>query len=112
MFDSFTWLARQAERVAATGAPGFRKLKTRRGDYFVDWSPGSVNALIESEGIAAGELLIEDPRDLHRLTRELFLLGFRDELDTGAAPSISPVSRLARELLQTKSRPERDCCET
>ena len=104
MFETLTWLARRAEDIASPKPGGFRKLRTRRGDYFVDWAPGPVSALIELEGIAAGELVTDDPTDLHRLIRDLFLLGFRDELGGGAQASASPISRLARELVERKDR--------
>ena len=105
MFQTFTWLAMQADRVASPRTPGFRKLRTSRGDYFVDWAPGPVSALIQSERIQAAEVVGDDARDVHRLVRDLFLLGFEAELDGDTAPSASPISQLARDIIEHRRRP-------
>ena len=75
--------------------PDYRKLETRRGDYFVPWSPEHVAALIRAEALRPDELAMTDGARRHRLVKDLFLLGLRDEMGRGG-PSV--ITRYARAL--------------
>src|SRR5210317_2135932 len=59
--------------------PGYRKIPTRHGDYFVSWEPRHVEHLLHSENLSPHDLRLQDSRQAHRLIRDLFLLGVREE---------------------------------
>ena len=96
MFESLSALARQAHRLGSAQSARFEKLRTRRGSYFVTWDPEPVNALLTAEGLNPRELEFDTPRERHRLIRELFLLGVRDEIRSDRE---STITKFARQLL-------------
>ena len=98
MFEPLSLLARHAERAHLRKNRGFRRLQTRDRSYFVSWDPAPVNALLSTEGLSAGDLEFEGPRERQSLIRELFLLGFRDEI---ASEGGSPITAFARDLLNS-----------
>jgi hypothetical protein len=100
MFESFGWLRNKTRRPTRRQDGLFRSIKTRRGTYFVPWDPGAVSALIDSEGLRADDLYVQDPKARQRLARDLFLLGLRDDLVLGPRPAGSAISRLARSLIR------------
>ncbi len=59
--------------------PGFRKLITTRGTYFVPWNPEPVKSSLTHENITPYELLAADKREVHYLIRDLFLLACKEE---------------------------------
>ena len=81
-------------------AQDFRKLETVRGTYFVEWRPAAVKALIAAEGLGAADFARDRPMEIHRLARDLLLLGLQDELESGRR---SPIARLARSLVHRRS---------
>lgn len=90
--------------LRATGpAAQFRKLETTRGSYFVDWQPETVNALLATQGLSADDLTETRPGELHQLTRDLLLLGLRDEMESGRR---SPIARFARALMRRRHQSE------
>lgn len=102
MFESLSVLARQAERLGSRQAARFEKFQTSRGSYFVTWDPEPVNALITAEDLSAGDLEFDTPWERHRLIRELFLLGCRDEIGSDAE---SHITEFARQLLADGDQP-------
>lgn len=96
MFESLSALARQAHRLGSAQSARFEKFRTRRGSYFVTWDPEPVNALLTSEGLSPQELQFDTARERHHLIRELFLLGFRDEIRSDRE---STITEFARQLL-------------
>lgn len=105
MFDCLSLLARQIPRSPSGTDVEFRKLDTLRGSFFVQWEPRAINALLSSERLSAEDLEIPDPRHLHRLIRELLLLGLRDEMESCRR---SPITQLARSLMRRKRPPHRE----
>lgn len=100
MLEPFGWLTGRARRPARRNDGAFRSIETRRGTYFVRWDPDAVSALIDSEGLSADDLGVQDPSTRQRLVRDLLLLGLEDELLHGVQPSGSAISRLARSLIR------------
>lgn len=100
MFESFGWLTGRTRRPARRQDGAYRSIATRRGTYFVRWDPDAVRALIDSEGLRADDLDVQDPNARQRLARDLFLLGLKDDLALGPRPAGSAISRLARSLVQ------------
>ena len=92
MFESFGWLRNKTRRPTRRQDGLFRSIKTRRGTYFVPWDPGAVSALIDSEGLRADDLYVQDPKARQRLAR--------DDLVLGPRPAGSAISRLARSLIR------------
>jgi hypothetical protein len=103
MFGPFGWLTGRTRRPARRQDGAFRSIETRRGTYFVRWDPDAVSALIDSEGLSADDLGVQDPSTRQRLARDLLLLGLKDELLHGPQPSGSAISRLARSLIRMGS---------
>ena len=99
MLDCFSLLAKRFPPDGLPRTENFRKLATVRGDYIVEWRPGSINALIRNENLSAEDFRIGDPRELKTLIRDLLLLGLQDEIETC---SRSPITRLARTLMRRK----------
>lgn len=60
-----------------------------------------MNALLTAQGLTADDILFGDSRKLHRLIRELLLLGLGDEME---ACRRSQITRLARSLMRRKRR--------
>lgn len=85
--------SRHLHRYRRDAAPAYRSLSTRRGTYFVNWSPEDVKALVEQEALAPADLACADRAELHSLTRDLFLLGLQDELATQGESSITGFAR-------------------
>jgi len=109
MFDFLALFARQPFRRARSSRGRFRKLETRRGSYFIDWQPETFKALLATECLSADDLVESRPGDLHRLTRELLLLGLQDEMESGRD---SPIARFARSVMRRKQRSADAPCPT
>lgn len=103
MFECLSLLARQVPRIYPVADRDFRKLRTVRGAYFVEWEPAAVRALVNGEQLSADEFLFADARELQQFVRDLFLLALRDEFD---ACRRSPLANLGRELMDRKQRVE------
>jgi hypothetical protein len=100
MFDCFSLLAKHfPPKGHQTG--NFRKLETVRGNYIVEWQPGSINALLRHENLSADDFRVSDPKELKSLIRDLLLLGLQDEFETCRR---SPITRLARGLMGRKQQ--------
>lgn len=103
MFEFLSLIARQPFQPRFPDRKDFRRLETVRGRYFVDWEPDSVNALLAAEDLSAEDLRETSPGELHRLIRDLLLLGLRDELESCRR---SPITRFARSLMRYKRATE------
>lgn len=101
MLDCFSLLAKHFPPDRQPGTEHFRKLQTVRGDYIVEWRPGSINALIRHENLSAEDFRVGDPGELKTLIRDLLLLGLQDEFETCRR---SPITRLARTLMRRKQQ--------
>jgi hypothetical protein len=87
---------------ASADTRSYRKLATRRGDYFVRWAPEHVTALLCAEALRPEDFLPDDPARRHRLVKDLFLLGLKDELGRGR-PSV--ITRFARAMMRRTGLP-------
>jgi hypothetical protein len=103
MFEFLSLLTPRSSSRRRDPGTQFRKVETTRGSYFVDWRPETVNALLLSEGLRPEHLTETRPGQLHKLTRDLLLLGLQDELESGLR---SPIARFARSLIRRKHSPE------
>lgn len=81
---------------------GIKELPTRRGDYIVNWRPEHPTFLIQFEGLAPGELVLRDRDGMKNLVRDLFHLGFQDDManEVNNDGAESAISRVARQLLR------------
>ncbi len=103
MFEFLSLFARQPFSQKRASRRRFRKLDTTRGSYFIDWRPETVKALLAEEALCANDFREGSPGDLHRLTRDLLLLGLQDEMESGRR---SPIAGLARSLMRRKRQSE------
>ncbi len=101
MLDCFSLLAKRFPPDGLPRTENFRKLATVRGDYIVEWRPGSINALIRHDNLSAEDFRVGDPGELKTLIRDLLLLGLQDEFETCRR---SPITRLARTLMRRKQQ--------
>ena len=101
MFDCFSLLAKHFPPGRHAPTENFRKLETVRGNYIVEWQPGSINALLRHEYLSAEDFQVSDPKELKALIRDLLLLGLQDEFETCRR---SPITRLARGLMGRKQQ--------
>jgi len=99
MFEFLSLFARPVLRQEVESPQDFRKLETARGTYFVEWRPPAVKALIAAEDLRAADFAENRPLEVHRLARDLLLLGLQDELESGRR---STIARLARSLVHRR----------
>jgi hypothetical protein len=101
MFEFLSMFARWPFSRGTDSPSRFRKLETARGCYFVPWQPEVIKSLLATENLSADDLRESSRGDLHRLTRDLLLLGLQDEMETGRR---SPIARFARSLIRHRHR--------